>query len=148
MARIFITAKLHRGRVTGALLDYEGSISLPPAIMQAMGVLPFEFVHVNSLANGFHWETYALPGEAGEITLNGPPARNFRPGDLIVVNRLEHLDRIDPATLTQTVVHVNAANSIIHIETKHASVLAAPAEASQRGVFRPISGERATGEPA
>jgi aspartate 1-decarboxylase len=120
MARIFITAKLHRGRVTGALLDYEGSISLPPAIMAAMGVLPFEFVHVNSLANGFHWETYALPGEPGEITLNGPPARHFRPGDLVVINRLEHLDRVDPAALTQTVVHVNAANAITAIETKRA----------------------------
>ncbi len=138
MARIFITAKLHRGRVTGALLDYEGSISLPPAIMQAMGVLPFEFVHVNSLANGFHWETYALPGEEGEITLNGPPARHFRPGDLVVINRIEHLDHVDPATLTQTVVHVNAANTITQIETKHAAQLAAP-----RGLFRP-----ATGEPA
>ena len=140
MARIFITAKLHRGRVTGALLDYEGSISLPPAIMQAMGVLPFEFVHVNSLANGFHWETYALPGEEGEITLNGPPARHFRPGDLVVVNRLEHLDSVDPATLVQTVVHVNAANTITQIELKHAARLAGPATPPV-GMFRPATGE-------
>ena len=140
MARIFVTAKLHRGRVTGALLDYEGSISLPPALMSAMGVLPFEFVHVNSLSNGFHWETYALPGEEGEITLNGPPARHFRPGDLVVVNRLEHLDSVDPATLVQTVVHVNAANSITQIELKHAARLAGPATPPV-GMFRPATGE-------
>lgn len=132
MARIFVTAKLHRARVTGALLDYEGSVSLPPAIMEAMGVLPFEYVHINSLANGFHWETYALPGEEGEITLNGPPARNFRPGDLVVINRYEHLDSVDPETLTQTVVHVNAANAITSVEIKHALKLSAA-----RGVFRP-----------
>lgn len=142
MARIFVTAKLHRGRVTGALLDYEGSISLPPAIMAAMGVLPFEFVHVNSLANGFHWETYALPGEEGEITLNGPPARNFRPGDLVVVNRLEHLDHVDPATLCQTVIHVNAANAITSIEIKRAAQLAAQF-APPSGLFRPVAGEPA-----
>ena len=54
-------------------------------MMEAAGLEPYEFVHVNNLSNAAHWETYVIPGKSGEITLNGPPSRLFAPGDLVVV---------------------------------------------------------------
>jgi aspartate 1-decarboxylase len=83
MARQFVTAKIHRATVTGADLRSRGSISIPKEVMDAMGALPYELVHVNSLANGCHWETFIIPGLPGEITLHGPPAHLFRVGDRI-----------------------------------------------------------------
>ena len=59
------TGKLHRVRVTGARLDYEGSITIDPVLMEAAGIQPYQVVHINSLANAAHWETYVIPGEAG-----------------------------------------------------------------------------------
>lgn len=85
MLKTFVKCKLHRVRVTDANIDYKGSISICPELMAASGLEEFELVHINNLSNAEHWETYVIPGEPGGITLNGPPARKFQPGDLVVV---------------------------------------------------------------
>ena len=85
MHKTFIKSKIHRARVTDANLNYIGSISIGPEMMEAAGLEPYEFVHVNNLSNAAHWETYVIPGKSGEITLNGPPSRLFAPGDLVIV---------------------------------------------------------------
>jgi aspartate 1-decarboxylase len=117
--RIFITAKIHRATVTDANLNYKGSISLCPELIKAAGLLPYEFVHVNNLANGNHWETYIIPGAPGAVTLNGPPARLFCAGDKVVINRLEHVTPDEIAGLTHTVVYVDESNNVLKTETHH-----------------------------
>ncbi|MGH7442187.1 MAG: aspartate 1-decarboxylase, partial [bacterium] len=69
------TGKLHRVRVTNAVLHYEGSVTLDPRLMAAAGMVPFQLLHINSMANAVHWETYAIPGVPGraEVQLNGCP---------------------------------------------------------------------------
>ena len=118
MQRLFVTAKCHRATVTDANLTYKGSIAISREIMDAMGLLPFEFVHVNNCANGAHWETYAIPGLPGEITLHGPPAHHFKRGDQVVINRLVHVGPHDIEHLEHRCVFVGPLNDVVRVETK------------------------------
>ncbi len=116
------TGKLHGVRVTAARLDYEGSITIDRRLMDAAGIQPFQLVHINSLANAVHWETYAIPGAPGEIQLNGCPARLFQTGDKVIVLSLEQLTRKEASAVRQKVVHVRAgSNEISRVEVKDAS---------------------------
>ena len=108
------TGKLHRVRVTQARLDYEGSITLDPILMEAAGILPYQLVHINSMANAVHWETYAIPGKAhsGEVCLNGCPARLFQPGDQVIILSLEQMSREEAVGLKPKVILVDEQNRI------------------------------------
>lgn len=120
MSITICTGKLHRVHVTEARLDYEGSITIDQALMEAANILPFQLVHVNNMSNAVHWETYAIPGEhnKGGICLNGCPARLFQPGDQIIILSLEQLSRNEAAHIEQKVVHVDSSNKIVRIHTK------------------------------
>lgn len=115
------TGKLHCAQVTAARLDYEGSITIDRKLMEAAGILPFQLVHINSMSNAVHWETYAIPGAKGEIQLNGCPARLFQPGDKVIILSLEQLTRAEAAKIKQRVVHFRANNQISRVEIKEAS---------------------------
>jgi aspartate 1-decarboxylase len=114
------TGKLHRVTVTDAKLDYEGSITLDPVLMKAAGMAPFQLVHINSLSNAVHWETYAIPGRpgSGEVCLNGCPARLFQPGDKVIILALEQLERAEAAEIEHRVVYVEAENRIKEVKIK------------------------------
>ena len=117
------TGKLHRVKVTGAKLDYEGSITIDPVLMEAAGIVPFQLLHINSMSNAVHWETYAIPGKpvSGEICLNGCPARLFQPGDQVIILSLEQMSRSDAAMIEHKVVYVDEKNQPIRIEVKKPS---------------------------
>jgi len=119
MERFFVTATIHGGTVTRADLNYKGSITLDPAIVEAAGLLPFELVHINNFRNGVHWETYVIKGAPGEIVLNGPPANHFRAGDMVVINRVASVREDELATLTNTVVYLDRENRISSVETRN-----------------------------
>ena len=80
-------SKVHRATVTGADLNYEGSISLDEDLIEAAGFLVGEAVHVWNLSNGERLETYVIsaPRGSGEVRLNGAAARLVQPGDLVIV---------------------------------------------------------------
>lgn len=113
------TGKLHCVRVTDARLDYQGSITIDSELMKAAGIVPLQLVHIDSMANAVHWETYAIPGGPGEISLNGCPARLFQPGDKVIVLALAHRTLREAAKVKQKVVHVDNDNKILHIDVKH-----------------------------
>src|SRR4030042_5292150 len=85
--RTMLKSKIHRARVTGADVDYEGSISLDPVLMDAADILPFEQVHVLDITNGARLQTYAIEGQrgTGEGVINGAAARMVGEGDLVIV---------------------------------------------------------------
>ncbi len=112
MKRLFVRSKIHRATVTDANLDYEGSISLCPELMKFAKIQPFEFVHVNNVANGVHWETYAIPGEKGQVILNGPPAHHFKAGDKVIVFALAELEQFEIADFVHTVVYPDDNNVV------------------------------------
>ena len=126
MSILVCTGKLHRVKVTGARLDYEGSITIDPVLMKAAGIVPFQLLHINSMSNAVHWETYAIPGKPGkgEICLNGCPARLFHPGDEVIVLSLEQMSREEAATVEHRVVYVDAENQPIRTEIKKADKFA------------------------
>ena len=82
-----LRTKLLRAEVTGARLDYEGSLAIDIELMNLVGMLTYEKILVGNLANGERFETYAIPAPAGtrEICLNGATAHLGKPGDLLVI---------------------------------------------------------------
>ena len=80
-------SKLHRLTVTEADLNYVGSISLDPDLLEAAGLVEGEKVQIVNVNNGERIETYTIIGErgTGQVCLNGPAARRCQPGDVIVV---------------------------------------------------------------
>ena len=80
-------AKLHRLTVTQADLNYIGSISLDPDLIEAAGLVEGEKVQIVNINNGERIETYVITGErgTGQVCLNGPAARRVQPGDVVIV---------------------------------------------------------------
>lgn len=83
--RCYLTGKLHGITVTGASVDYHGSVSIDPDLMAKAGIGHGEQVHVVNLNSGARWITYALKAGPGEFTLNGGSARLGVPGDPCVI---------------------------------------------------------------
>ncbi len=83
--RIMLKSKIHRATVTDADINYEGSVSIDPKLMQAADILPFEQVQVLDINNGSRLTTYAIEGKDGEICLNGAAARLVSKGDLVII---------------------------------------------------------------
>lgn len=89
-----LKSKIHLATVTGASLEYHGSLTLDRDLMDAVGLLPYEAVLVSNTATGARGETYALPGErgSGRVELNGAMARLGSAGDRIIVMAFAWLD--------------------------------------------------------
>jgi aspartate 1-decarboxylase len=87
MYRTMCKSKIHRATVTGADLNYVGSITIDPVLMEAADLLEYEQVAVVNVNNGARFETYVIPGTAGdgEICLNGAAARLAHPGDKVII---------------------------------------------------------------
>ena len=88
-------AKLHRVQVTAANVNYVGSITIDPALLEAVGILPLEEVEIVNLNNGQRFSTYAIPGQAGsrEVCPNGGAALLCQPGDLLIIYAYEQRER-------------------------------------------------------
>lgn len=82
-----LKSKLHRGTVTQSDLNYEGSITIDPLLMEQANILLHEQVDVLDINNGARFTTYAIAGEAGsgEICVNGAAARLVQKGDLVII---------------------------------------------------------------
>lgn len=82
-----VKSKIHRVKVTGADLNYIGSITIDEDLMDAANIIQGEKVHIVNINNGERLETYVIPGprKSGEITLNGPAARKVAKGDIIII---------------------------------------------------------------
>ncbi len=82
-----VKSKIHRVSVTGADLNYIGSITIDEALMDAANLIEGEKVSIVNINNGERLETYAIKGirNSGEITLNGPAARKVQKGDIIII---------------------------------------------------------------
>lgn len=101
MAQIkLMHAKLHHLRVTEAELEYVGSITIDRALIEKVGILPLEEVHIWNLENGNRLSTYVLPGErdSGVVCLNGAAAHLCTPGDRIIVAAYEMKERQEVLT--------------------------------------------------
>lgn len=82
-----LKSKLHRIKVTEANLDYEGSLTLDPDDMEAVGIVPYEKILVADVENGNRFETYSIAGRRGShvCCLNGAAAHKGKVGDRVIV---------------------------------------------------------------
>ncbi len=108
-----LKSKIHRATITGADLNYEGSISIDKALMKAANILPYELVHVVNINNGARFETYAIEGQPGEICLNGAAARLGQKGDLVIILSYAGLPYDEAAQIKPCIVKVDSKNSPI-----------------------------------
>lgn len=113
MRRRMLNAKIHRATVTAADLNYVGSVSIDPVLMEAAGIAENEQVAVLDIDNGARFETYAITGGPGEICLNGAAARLVHTGDLVILVTYADIENDEVASHRPTVVHVDAKNQII-----------------------------------
>ncbi|MCS7187584.1 MAG: aspartate 1-decarboxylase [Armatimonadetes bacterium] len=118
MFRILCKSKIHRAIVTDANLNYEGSLTLDPILMEAAGLVPFEQVHVLNLNNGARFETYLIEGErgSGTVCVNGAAARLVQVGDPIIVLAYALVPEEELPNFRPRIVFVNERNQVV--ETK------------------------------
>ncbi len=115
--RTMLKSKIHRARVTGADIQYEGSIALDPALMEAADLLPFELVHVLDITNGSRLETYVIEGEegSGEVVINGAAARLVQKDDLVIIVAYRTVEEEEARRLRPRLVYVDEANRIVQV---------------------------------
>jgi aspartate 1-decarboxylase len=113
MRRRMMKSKIHRATVTGANLNYVGSVSIDTELMALADILPYEQVAVLDIDNGARFETYAIEGGPGEICLNGAAARLVSPGDKVILITYAEYERAELETYVPRVVHVDGRNRVI-----------------------------------
>ena len=116
--RILCKSKIHRATVTEANLNYEGSLTLDPLLMEAAGLVPFEQVHVLNLNNGARFETYLIEGErgSGTVCVNGAAARLVQVGDPVIVLAYALVPEDELADFTARIVFVDENNKVVRVE--------------------------------
>jgi aspartate 1-decarboxylase len=110
MHRIMMKSKIHRATITGADLDYVGSITLDPRLMELADLMENEQVHVLDIDNGARFETYVIAGGPGDVIVNGAAARLVHRGDTVIVISYAHYDEVELESYEPLVVHVDDEN--------------------------------------
>jgi len=105
-------SKIHRATVTGASLNYVGSLTIDEDLMKLADLVEYEKISVVNINNGERFETYVIKGEAGsgKIELNGGAARKGQNGDLLIIIAYGQIEKEQAAGFKPAVVHVDAAN--------------------------------------
>ncbi len=125
MRRIMFKSKIHRATVTGADLNYEGSITIDSELLRAADILPYEKVDIYNISNGERFSTYVIPGEpgSGEVCLNGAAARKVQKGDLVIIVSYCELSEDEIESFSPTVVLVDEKNRPVKVSRTSGGLL-------------------------
>jgi aspartate 1-decarboxylase len=109
-----LKSKIHRATVTHADVDYEGSLTLDPLLLQAADILPNEEVHVWNVTRGSRLVTYAIAGERGSgvVCINGAAAHLVHPGDIIIVATFAYVEDDAAREHQPRIVYVDENNHV------------------------------------
>ena len=115
MLRQFLLGKIHRCRVTRADLEYMGSITIDPLLIEAAGFLENEKIDIYDITNGSRISTYVIPGEpgSGEIGINGAAAHHVQAGDLVILAAYGWMTEDEAAERRPKVVFVDERNGVL-----------------------------------
>ncbi|CAL9410032.1 aspartate 1-decarboxylase [Streptomyces sp. ICN988] len=132
MFRTMLKSKIHRATVTQADLNYVGSLTLDPDLMEAADLLPGELVHIVDINNGSRLETYVIEGDrgSGTVKINGAAARLVHEGDLVIIIGYGVVADAQARELKPRVVFVDEGNRILEESDD-------PALAGGSGVLEP-----------
>lgn len=117
MQLTMLKGKIHRAVVKQAELNYVGSITIDPKLMEAAGILEYEQVQIVDVENGNRFETYTIDGEPGSgmICLNGAAARQVQVGDHVIVMAYCQMDTNEAKDHKPKVVFVDEDNHISRV---------------------------------
>ena len=123
MQLTLLKSKIHRATVTGASLDYEGSLTVSADIAQTVGLLAYERILVGNLQNGERFETYVIYGAPGKgmIELNGATAHLGKIGHLLTIMSFARLTAEEATTHRPQIAVLDRQNRItrcVHAETR------------------------------
>lgn len=106
-------SKIHRVKVTGADLDYIGSITIDENLMDAANLIQGEKVSIVNVNNGERLDTYVIKGSRGrgEITLNGPAARKVQKGDIVIIIAYAQMEPTEAQSFQPKVIFPNEQNN-------------------------------------
>ena len=110
-----VKSKIHRVKVTGADLNYIGSITIDEDLMEAANIIEGEKVQIVNNNNGERLETYVIPGprNTGEITLNGAAARKVAKGDILILIAYAIMDFEEAKSFKPSLVFPNEENNLL-----------------------------------
>lgn len=110
-----LKSKIHRVSVTGADLNYIGSITIDEDLMEASNIIEGERVYIVNVNNGERFDTYVIKGnrKSGEITLNGPAARRVQKGDIIIVISYASMDFEEAKTFKPTIIFPDETTNLL-----------------------------------
>lgn len=113
-----LKSKIHRVKVTQAEVDYVGSITIDPVLMEAAGIFEYEKVAVVDVTNGARLETYTISGEPGSgiICLNGAAAKLINKGDTAIIMAYATMSEEEAKTFRPKVVFVDEGNKITSVK--------------------------------
>jgi aspartate 1-decarboxylase len=122
MERKMLKSKIHRAILTGADLEYEGSVTIDRDLMDAADILPYEAVCIWDVTNGSRLETYAIEGERGSgvVCVNGAAARLVAPGDLVIIASFVSLDDEEARKHEPKLVFVDERNRMVPTRKENA----------------------------
>lgn len=129
--------KIHRASVTGADLDYEGSVSLCPDLIKAAGLRVNEKVDLYNINNGARFHTYVIEGQRGDVCLNGAAARLVARGDLVIIVAYGMYSEAEASQHKPRVVFVDAKNRIVEKTSEEFAHFSDRAEHSARQLKSP-----------
>ena len=110
-----VKSKIHRVKVTGADLNYIGSITIDKDLMEAANIIEGEKIHIVNNNNGERLVTYVIPGlrGSGEITVNGAAARKVNIGDILILITYASMDFEDAKTFKPSIIFPNEENNLL-----------------------------------
>ena len=111
-----VKSKIHRVKVTGADLNYIGSVTIDEDLMDAANIIQGEKVQIVNNDNGERLETYVIKGErgSGQVCLNGPAARKVQVGDVVIIISYASMDFEEAKSFKPTFIFPDVeTNSVI-----------------------------------
>jgi len=112
MKRIMLKSKLHRATVTGADLNYEGSIAIDEDLCKIAEIKEYEKVEIYNINNGERFSTYVIPGKKGEISLNGAAARLVQTDDKIIIASYALFEDSELLNYQPKIILLDSSNNI------------------------------------
>ena len=113
--RTFLKSKIHRATVTGADLNYEGSVTVDRELLERADIREYEQVQIYDVTSGSRLTTYAIAGEtgAGEVRINGAAAHLVRTGNVVIIASYASYSESEARTHKPRIVRVDARNRIV-----------------------------------
>ncbi len=111
-----LKSKIHRGQVTAASVDYEGSLTIAVDLMERVGFLPYERILCSNLANGQRFETYVIAGErgSGALILNGATSHRGKVGDRLTIMSFTEVEAAAATHWQPRVIVLGDQNQIVN----------------------------------